>query len=107
MFFALCSTSKQFFSQCNFLSPGKTKIAVWKPLALSFQVSTQELGGWEGYKRNSNLLTFRLPDPSCKLVYSLTPPLPPLSQLSCGHLRYCLPGFSPKIPKSSPWDEQS
>ena len=44
MFSALCSTSKQFFSKCKFMSPGKAKIAVWKPLALSFQVSTQELG---------------------------------------------------------------
>ena len=57
MFSALCSTSKQFFSKCKFLSPGKAKIAVWKPL--SFQVSTQELWGWEGCKRNSNHLTFR------------------------------------------------
>ena len=44
---------------------------------------------------NSNLSVFKLPAPCCKLLYKWTPPPASLEQLSQGHLRCCLPGWSP------------
>ena len=47
MFSVLCSTSKQAFSKCKFLSPGETKPVIWKPSAMSSPVSSEELRGCE------------------------------------------------------------
>ena len=54
---------------------------------------------------NNNLLIFRLSAPCCRLVYSLVPPLPPWSQLSRGHLSYCLPARVLTMPPNKTYSQ--
>ena len=54
---------------------------------------------------NNNLFIFRLPAPCYRLVYSLVPPLHSLSQLSRGHLRYCLPARVLTLPPNKTYSQ--
>ena len=54
---------------------------------------------------NNNLLIFRLPAPCYRLVYSLVPPLHFWSQLSRGHLRYCLPASVLTLPPNKTYSQ--
>ena len=53
---------------------------------------------------NNNLSVFKLPAPCWKLLSKLTPPRASLEQLSQGHLRCYLPGWSPKNSQQIKWD---